>query len=92
MDAQNLAPEGLSPSGFATNRMKPRTRTELRQLEQRIADLEAENAHLRDAALTFGGLAERLNEQLRAERRRAIEGGAGRQSSSDPWTFALKAR
>ena len=34
-------------------------------LEQRIAELEAENAHLRNAALSFAELAERLNDQLR---------------------------
>ena len=42
--------------------------TDLQILEQRIVELEAENAQLRDAANAFGELAERLNAQLRGER------------------------
>jgi len=42
-------------------------------MEGRIAKLEAENLRLRDAARRFGELAERLNEQLREERRRGQE-------------------
>ena len=45
----------------------------LPQLEQRITTLEAENVRLSDAARRFGELAERLNEQLREERRRGQE-------------------
>jgi len=41
-----------------------------RLLEQRIEVLAAENERLNDAARRFGDLAERLNEQLREERRR----------------------
>jgi hypothetical protein len=40
-------------------------RREIRRLQRRVAELEAENAHLKDAARTFGELAERLNRQLR---------------------------
>ena len=43
------------------------------QLEERIRTLEAENVRLSDAAKRFGELAERLNEQLRDERRRGQE-------------------
>lgn len=35
---------------------------------KRLAELEEENDHLRDAAEGFGQLAERLSAQLRAER------------------------
>ena len=42
-------------------------------LTRRIVELETENARLRQAAVAFGELAERLNERLRAER-----GGADR--------------
>ena len=45
----------------------------LQQLEARISTLEAENVRLSDAARKFGELAERLNEQLRDERRRGQE-------------------
>jgi len=40
---------------------------ELRVLEERIAELQEQNASLRESAATFAQLAERLNEQLRAE-------------------------
>ena len=36
----------------------------VRSPEQRIRELEIENAYLRDAASAFGALAERLNQQL----------------------------
>ena len=39
------------------------------ECEQTIHDLQEENAHLRQAALDFGALAERLNNALKAERR-----------------------
>ena len=45
--------------------MKPPSDAQLRVLEQRIAELEAKNAHLRHSAQLFGDLAERLNERLR---------------------------
>jgi hypothetical protein len=38
-------------------------------LERRIAELEAENAQLRNSAQAFGDLAERLNKRLAAETR-----------------------
>ena len=41
----------------------------LQQLTRRTAELEAENALLRDSARSFGELAERLNQQLREERK-----------------------
>jgi hypothetical protein len=41
---------------------------DIQLLEQRIAELEAENAHLRNAAEAFGELAERLNTRLRFQR------------------------
>jgi hypothetical protein len=45
----------------------------LHDLQQRVMELEAENARLSEAARKFGELAERLNDQLREERRRAQE-------------------
>lgn len=33
-------------------------------LKRRILELEAENAHLRESALSFGDLAERLNQRM----------------------------
>ena len=49
----------------------------------RISDLEAENAHLRESANAFGELAERLNKQLREERRKAAERRTEKRSPSD---------
>ena len=42
----------------------------VQQLRSRIAELEAENAQLRDSANTFGDLAERLNGVVRGTRSR----------------------
>lgn len=42
----------------------------------RIRQLEEENMYLREAARTFGDLAERLKRALDAERRRAGHGGS----------------
>ena len=36
-------------------------------LKRRILELQAENAHLRDSALSFGDLAERLNQRMAAD-------------------------
>ena len=47
---------------------EPDTRS-LEHCLARIRHLEEENKHLREAALTFGGLAERLKSALDAERR-----------------------
>jgi hypothetical protein len=44
----------------------------------RIRQLEEENAHLREAAKTFGDLAERLKNALDAELRRAGHAGSRR--------------
>ncbi len=52
---------------------KPDEAAPLQDLEQRLMELEGENARLSEAARKFGELAERLNEQLREERRRAQE-------------------
>ena len=49
----------------------------------RIAELESENAHLRASAKTFGELAERLNLQLREERRKTAERRGDNRGSSD---------
>jgi prefoldin subunit 5 len=48
----------------------------------RIRQLEEENAHLREAAKTFGDLAERLKRALDAELRRAGHPGARRDRAS----------
>jgi predicted RNase H-like nuclease (RuvC/YqgF family) len=42
----------------------------LKQCQATIARLEEENRQLRKSAAAFGQLAERLNEELRRERRR----------------------
>lgn len=42
---------------------------DLAKCREELRALEEENRHLRDAATTFGGLAERLNLELRRERR-----------------------
>jgi hypothetical protein len=42
-------------------------------LLDRIAELREENEHLRLAARSFGELAERLMQELEAERRRAVQ-------------------
>ena len=42
---------------------------ELRECHERVAELEQENAELRQASEAFGDLAERLNEELQIERR-----------------------
>jgi DNA repair exonuclease SbcCD ATPase subunit len=44
-----------------------------RILEERLEALEAANARHSDAARRYGEHAERLNEQLREERRRALD-------------------
>jgi len=41
----------------------------LQECEDKLKQLEEENQHLREAAHTFGQLAERLNVSLREERR-----------------------
>jgi hypothetical protein len=41
--------------------------------EERIEELEAENRELREASTMFGELAERLNLELRQERRSGID-------------------
>ena len=51
--------------------------------QARIAELEAENAHLRASAETFGELAERLNQQLREERRKAADRRTEDRASAD---------
>jgi hypothetical protein len=43
--------------------------SKLLSLQQRLTELEIENVYLRDAAMAFGDLADRLNRQLREERR-----------------------
>ena len=46
---------------------------ELDSYRQKIAELQEENTALREAARTFGDLAERLNQELKEERRRNKE-------------------
>lgn len=43
-------------------------KNELRALQERIAELQEQNASLRESSVTFAQLAERLNECLRQER------------------------
>jgi chromosome segregation ATPase len=58
---------------------------ELRVLEDRIAELQEQNTHLREAAATFAQLAERLNERLRKEaaRNRRTSGRSRTRASVD---------
>jgi hypothetical protein len=46
---------------------------ELESCRLKIAELQEENTALREAARTFGDLAERLNQELKEERRRNKE-------------------
>lgn len=50
---------------------------------RRISELEAENEELRRSAQDFGELAERLNMELRNERRRGQERRARSRPASD---------
>ena len=50
---------------------------------RRLAQLEEENKHLRRSAEEFGQLAERLNSELRAERRAVTERRQGHRASPD---------
>jgi cell division protein FtsB len=45
----------------------------LKECQEKVARLEAENEALRDSAETFGALAERLNQPAFAERRARAE-------------------
>ena len=56
--------------------VEPEPSRSLEDCLARIRQLEEENAHLREAAKTFGDLAERLKRALDAEQRRT--GYAGR--------------
>ena len=56
--------------------VEPEASRSLEDCLARIRQLEEENAHLREAAKTFGDLAERLKRALDAEQKRA--GYAGR--------------
>ena len=51
--------------------------------QARIAELESENAHLRASAKAFGELAERLNQQLREERRKTADRRNEERASGD---------
>lgn len=46
---------------------------EMEAYRLKIAELQEENTALREAARTFGDLAERLNQELKEERRRNME-------------------
>jgi anti-sigma factor RsiW len=55
---------------------------ELTRCRAEVARLQAENADLRRASESFGRLAERLNRELRAERRmKTASGGGARQAT-----------
>jgi hypothetical protein len=51
----------------------PRGTSDLEQCLEAKEDLREENAQLRDAAAAFGALAERLNQELREDRRRHLQ-------------------
>lgn len=61
------ADEGPSPSADRTAQCAE-TLSVIQRLTDRITQLEEENRNLREAARAFGELAERLSEQLRADR------------------------
>lgn len=54
-----------------------------RELIDRIADLETENALLRSSAIAFGELAERLNLRVRNDRRSGLERRAEPRTTPD---------
>ena len=58
--------------------VEPEASRTLEDCLARIRQLEEENAHLREAAQTFGDLAERLKRALDAELRRAGHSGPRR--------------
>ena len=64
----------------------------LLECEQIIHALQEENAHLRQAALDFGALAERLNTALRAERRATAQWTSARQQQDVQRPRARKAQ
>lgn len=55
----------------------------------KIAELQEENAALREAARTFGDLAERLNQELKEERRRNKERRSHPRSTPDRRQLSL---
>lgn len=56
---------------------------ELKALRERVAELQEQNAYLRESAVTFAQLAERLNRRLREERElRTLPVTVARQLSS----------
>ena len=65
-------------------------RRALDQCRETLQDVKAENEELRRSAESFGNLAERLNDELRAERRegqdrrRVRRGGPDRRASGSP--------
>ena len=61
--------------------VEPEASRTLEECLARIRQLEEENAHLREAAKTFGDLAERLKRALDAELRVADEAGGRRNRS-----------
>lgn len=61
--------------------VEPEASRTLEECLARIRQLEEENAHLREAAKTFGDLAERLKRALDAELRRADLSGGQRDRS-----------
>jgi hypothetical protein len=62
--------------------VEPEASRTLEQCLARIRQLEEENAHLREAAKTFGDLAERLKGALDAELRRVDHSGGPRDRSA----------
>lgn len=62
---------------------------ELESYRLRIAELQEENAALREAARTFGDLAERLNQELKDERRRNNERRAHPRNTPDRRQLSL---
>jgi hypothetical protein len=59
---------------------------ELALCRERLAQLESENAHLRESAAAFGQLAERLNHELQIERRQPPADRHPPRSCGDPAT------
>ena len=64
------APENPTPCSHCGSIDEAHERR-IRELTDRMTELEAENAILRDSARSFGDLADRLNQQLRELPRRA---------------------
>jgi hypothetical protein len=78
-------PEILTRLGMAEEINNPATplsqiTRELALCRERVAQLESENAHLRASAVSFGQLAERLNQELQTGRQATADRNPAKKS------------